>query len=478
MSATRFALTLAVLASLALAAPAQAKPKPITGKLSKAGYTVIALAANGKARAVKAHGKRFSVVPPASKVTLHLRDAAGIYAGPVVIARKGSKKVVLGVKAGAKLGSVRVLDGYGKLENALATRYVSPSAAARAKQGVPIGAGVFGRVRATSNGVSGAGRDLDGDGLPGAFDVDDDGDLVLDNFERSPVPRARAAQVPPPPGAPPPGAPPPGAPPPASASQFRVFSNFKLDMGESLNANAATVTDAQIDATMARATGLAIQVAAGGQVELDCGGLTYCSTGGTGTAMEGGQPFPGAFDADGDGFGLLTAGPTGDFQLRTGATASQIGTGNAFVERITNDGAETQLPGILNYAFSTTPALRSWSAAGGSSGTVTYPVPAGAPGTPGFPILLPPSGDAIVTLTFWRPQRKAIPGSGEGDGWVDIGRLKYTADVPNGPSGPSPAAGRATARSRATARAIRTSRRAATESSTQRAIDQPTPRTR
>src|SRR6185295_14502860 len=46
------------------------------------------------------------------------------------------------------------------------------------------------------------------------------------------------------------------------------------------------------------------------------------------------------------------------------------------------------------------------------------PVPAGSP----------------INLAFWRPQRKAIAGSGEGSGFVDIGHLTYSADIPNGPS--------------------------------------------
>ena len=47
----------AVFASVTIAAPAAAKPKAISGKLSKPGYTVIALASNGKARAAAAKGK-------------------------------------------------------------------------------------------------------------------------------------------------------------------------------------------------------------------------------------------------------------------------------------------------------------------------------------------------------------------------------------------------------------------------------------
>jgi hypothetical protein len=89
------------------------------------------------------------------------------------------------------------------------------------------------------------------------------------------------------------------------------------------NAHAAAVSDAQIDAAMSTAQTLAIQVAPG-QVELDCGGLSYCSKGGTGTTLEGGGRFPDDFEADGDGFGVLAVGPTGDFQLRTGARAAAM----------------------------------------------------------------------------------------------------------------------------------------------------------
>ncbi|MBI4898137.1 MAG: hypothetical protein HY827_07200 [Actinobacteria bacterium] len=444
-------IVLSVATALLAAAPAQARQKPITGKLSKPGLTVIALASNGKATSTVATRGAFKLVPPANKVTLQLRAKDGAYAGPVVVGGKGAT-AWLGVKSGAKLGLIKIKRGYAQPASALPARFINKSVRSQAKRGVPIGVGVFGRVKSNKKSSDGSGRDADLDGIPGAFDVDDNGNLVLDNFERTTGTGATGLKsfdilpppVQPPPGQPAPGQPAPGQPgpdqppPPGDAAQsFRLFSNLKLSMQQSLNANAGTVTDAQIDAAMSGSATLAIQVAGGSEAQLDCGGLTYCSAGGTGTTLEGNNPFPGCCDADGNGFGTITPGSTNDFQLHPGANAADIGSGDSFIEHVTSDGKETQLPGVLNYIFSTTPALKTWSTTAGS-GSPTYPVGPNDVGTPGNPIPVAAGGDAIATLTFWRPQRKAIDGSGEGSGWVDIGRLRYTADVPNGPSGGSP----------------------------------------
>src|SRR5215211_824897 len=95
---------------VAFSPSAGAAPRALSGKLSKKGYTVIALATNGRARTTVAR-PRFKLVPPGSRVTLHLRGRDGHYAGPVVVGRAGKRSIV-GVKAGAKLGRVRVRNGY------------------------------------------------------------------------------------------------------------------------------------------------------------------------------------------------------------------------------------------------------------------------------------------------------------------------------------------------------------------------------
>jgi hypothetical protein len=441
---------LAVLGALAVPGAAVAKPKAVSMKLSKAGYTVVAV--DGTGRAVKATGKRVKLRPPSAKYTLQLVDARGNYAGPIVVGGTGAK-VVVGLRGGGSLGTVRVKRGYAVAR--APKKAQDTTRTARARKGVPVGARVLGRVAGKVAGRAGSGLDPDRDGVPGAFDVDDDGDLLLDNVDKASQRTLRQAPGPnqppvgppnpnqppvgppspgqPPVGPPSPNQPPPGGGPGVGASGFVLFSNLKLDIGLSLNANAGDVTDGQIDDALARYATLAISVPSGDEVELDCLGLAYCSAGGTGTTLVGDKPFPADFDPDGDGFGSITRGPTGDFQLHPGATSAEIGAGDSFLQRVTAGGVETTAAGTLNYVFSTTPALTAF-ATGAGSGTISYPVAPGALGTDQNPI--PVSAGSPIQFTYWRPQRKAIAGSGEGSGFVDIGHLTYSADIPNGPAEP------------------------------------------
>jgi hypothetical protein len=150
---------------LAAGVPAAAAPKRITGKLSKPGLTVIALAKTGEAESDRTSRGRFGLRPPANRVTLHLRANDGTYAGSVVVEREGKKRTIMGLEAGAKLGRIQVNSGKGfaKVTGELAEALIDGKRFARAKNGVPIGAGNFGRVRSrrTRGGVPGEG-DLDG----------------------------------------------------------------------------------------------------------------------------------------------------------------------------------------------------------------------------------------------------------------------------------------------------------------------------
>ncbi len=375
-------LGLCMVASLALllaSVPASGRPRSITGKLSEPGHTVIAVAANGEATSARAARGTFRIAPPAKRVTLHLRAPDGVYAGPVVIRRDGARAIV-GVRAGARLGRIRVRSGYARLARRLRRGWVDATRWARARRGVPIGAGVFGRVRSKPP-RSFVSRDRDRDGIPNPLDIDDDGDLILDDFELSRTRAARASEV-------------------FVDEEFGTFAGLDAQLTQTVNANAAAPTTAQADALLSSGGALKIGFVRGDSVELDCGraqsradpsvgGLVYCSRRGTGRLLLPGNVDPSAFpafpdccDPDGDGFGTLQP-----LQAKTtmvllhGATTAQIGTGDLLIERVTTGGVETQLTTTVQYVFATVPALVSYSDGRGNAATISYPVAAGAPGT-------------------------------------------------------------------------------------------------
>ncbi|MEX2196548.1 MAG: hypothetical protein WD844_14800 [Thermoleophilaceae bacterium] len=453
-------------AVLTVVAPASAAPKRITGKLSKPGYTVIALALDGRAAAVRASRGRFTLRPPAGRVTLHLRAPNGKYAGPIVVGRASrGRRAIVGVRSGAQLGRIGVRRGYARVSRRVRRKWIDPTRSARARRGVPIGAGKFGRVRSRPPRERIPG-DVDFDGVPDSIDIDDDGDLVLDDVDRSTA--ARAAQALPP---------------------FHVFSDLTLFLEQTVNANprnslgAPVFSDASIDAALPSFGMLGIDVLAGDSAELDCGtddsatptreGLVYCSSGNpptTGTVIESFccpaviKSFPDELDADGDGFGTLTPGPPppaglppgsrGGVRLRHGATSTQIGTGDTLIQWVATGVPEGQCPpqsascapylATQRYIFATVPALVSFSDGQQPPVTVSYPVASGTPESPGDPGALdnpypvkadPNTGEVKVSLTFWRPQRRRIaedpqPNTGESGTWTDVGGLAYAVEIP------------------------------------------------
>ena len=419
------------LALLVPSAPTAAAPQRITGNLSKPGLTVIALAGNGKAAVDRAERRKFSLRPPAQTVTLHLRAPDGTYAGPIAVAkRKQGKRVIVGVRAGAKLRKVNVKSakGFAKVERRLPKRLLDMEREARASKGRPIGHGRnSGRVK-TKRSTKPAPGDRDRDGVPNHLDIDDDGDLILDKVDRGRRRGARAA---------------------ARTNEFGLATVFAPGgMEEWTNANAASLTDADIDRALASEMYLIFEIVAVG-AELDCGGvpdpaspggwsggLSYCTMGGTGRAF--GDPaapsFPECCDDDGDGFGTLPNNspdfPEPGFSFFSPrATSSEIGTGDVLVQRVTSAGTENQFVTLLPFVFATVPALISYDDGRGNSATIDYPVPS-SPANPGsrenpFPVRARPDGDVLVTMEFWRPQRRPIPP--EAGEWIDIGGLGYSA---------------------------------------------------
>lgn len=468
LTARHGVLCVAGLAALSGAvARAGAAPRPIRGELTRPGYTVIALAANGEATSVRAR-RRFRLRPPAPRVTLHLRTPGGGYGGPVVIGReRQGRRAILGVRAGARLGRIAVRRGHAAAVKRLSSFSADPRRWARARRGIPTGAGNFGFVRSRpSRGAVAADSDLDG--VPDALDVDDDGNRVLDDLDRAPV--ARAAQP---------------------ESSFNVRSALAAPLWDTANANATTLAEAALDRTLQTWGRLILELVPGDSAELDCGGvpdpgnpdgwsggLVYCTRGGTGTVVPRGPdppahpsqwprfpgPAGGPFDADGDGMGTLAAQPTAPgaaFFLAPGAATAQMGTGDVLIQRVVTGAGESQLTLMLPFVFVSTPALAAYSDGQGNAAMVGYPVaapipgPSPGPGGPGtdddpFPVRAGGDGDVVVSLTFWRPQRRPIPPdpvSGGGDAclsgdpvcdWIDIGELTYSAAPATGPGGSCP----------------------------------------
>lgn len=446
MGRARLPLLLALTTLGALTtASAPAATRPITGTLDRSGaYTVLALAGDGGARVATTRARRFSLRPTATRVTLHLRAPDGTYAGPVVVgsADRG-RRAVVGVRAGARLGTLVVSrgKGYARARRRPARTAIDERWLARARDGVPIGAGRFGRVRSTVPRTATAPGDHDLDGVPDLLDIDDDGDLLLDRFDRRTAggARARAAVI---------------------EDQFLFQTNLTTPLDQTVNANAGALSLEHADAALAANGFLQLGIIPGDLAELDCGtpqsrtdptlgGLAYCTRGGTARHFRPGVPavdlprFPDAFDPDGDGFGTMTpsnpepapgSGQPAMF-LRHGASSSQIGTGDLLVQRVTRGGVETQYAATVQFVFGTVPAPVSIDDRHGNVHEFRYPVsghPTPGPGTfeNPLPVTASTGGNVVVTVRMWRPQRRPIPP--ETAPWIDLGGLNYTAIVQGG----------------------------------------------
>jgi len=225
---------------LAVAAAAAAS---ITGTLNVPGYSAMALTADGQVTTALAVDGRFSLQPPAARVTLQLRAPDGTYAGPVVVGRSGSH-VIVGVKAGAVLGRITFSPrlGYATARR-VAPRWLDRARWARARGGVePFGVLSMGRALSAPLKHPPPG-DRDADGVPDVLDVDDDGDLVLDLVD-----------------------------PDAQPEPVRVTSQL-VELDSPMNVDAG-MSQARVDAGMVAGGTLSIASDVAGRP--DCGALSWC----------------------------------------------------------------------------------------------------------------------------------------------------------------------------------------------------------
>lgn len=359
--------------------------------------------------------------------TLQLVGTSGAYFGPVVLKAAGGRAYSRLAGRSVNLKKLQVRDGYASARRVPGRAIDKSQWAVADATGKPVGAGRLGLVAATpalrtmqTAADETSGGDADQDGIPNPYDADDDGDLVLDSADRD------------------------------SAQAGAVHTGYVLNFGDALNVNADGVTQEQIDAKLAGPNNFAIVFwfyrfegpGFDGQTiqsaHVDCFGLPYCRVD-DGTAIisglsESSPDLPRntpwiAYSPDGSGLPNLERivrqndpdHPSWAMGVQPRATTAQMTPGDAFNVTFVTDGGSVTVPSSLSGYFVTVPALASYDVGAGPQ-TVAYPVPSDAPGTSqGSPAQMTSES---LTLTFWRPQRRAIAGAEDGD-FIDMSHLHY-----------------------------------------------------
>ena len=273
-------LAFACLLLLPLAAPTGAAATTISGKVRGAkNYTVAAVSRDGTAqmRRLRASGEfRLTVgraAAPGATLALIARD--GSYFGPVVLrSAPGRAHLALSGRGNPRLRTIRLRGGYAKPVKPLPRRAVDMGRVSRTDStGRPLGAGRLGLVQPPplvsaadhagdggqpgEGGAGQPGEDSDDDGLVGTFDIDDDGDGILDPSDPSGT---------------------------ASGIGGELISSLPVDLEDSLNANATGVTSGQIDALLRERLNLLLNFSTDqlrdrvSSVGVDCLGVGWCRT--------------------------------------------------------------------------------------------------------------------------------------------------------------------------------------------------------
>jgi len=434
------ALGLASLES-ALAAP---RSYTLSGTIpGAAGYAVMLVQKSGTTKSVtlKSSGA-FSFknlkLTDLKDASLQLIDANGRYGGPIVLATKGrfASTTFSGKATKASdfsLGRLVLRSGYASVKQNQLSKTVYATPRVPAVGGKPSGAGELGLVaKSRSSRGSGAevnsagaiilndsnpGSDPDSDGIPSAFDADDDGDLILDSSDKD------------------------------SAGTDVPMTGLFFDFRRTLNAHVRSgLTDEVIDAVVAGENVFSLTFfislsnrqsnITGGYVECD-DSLTYCRRNNP-LAFHGGVSESGAEFRNKPWKDLLTSSGyprmekinLGGFAAIVASIQPRVGRsvfrpGDVYRINLTagNSVASTRSFSLAPY-FVSVPALKEYDAGFGtvavdygslteSSGSI--------PGLWGNPIVLSSAG--TLTLTFWRPQRQAL--RSDETGFYDWGNLNY-----------------------------------------------------
>ena len=404
--------------TLMLSFSGTAAAAPVKGKILGANpsqYSVLVLKKNGQATIKSVASSGSFSVNASNGATLHLIGSDSRYFGPIVAAKGVKGYATMSGKKGS-LGGVTVKTSfatvpYGKARNVLKTR---PSLTFNAVSGT-VGSGKFGLVSVSTSSLPPRiradalpGEDSDGDGLPNALDIDDDGDLVLDvsDADEGSTPEFRA----------------------------EITSTLRTTLVSTVNKNITGISDSDIDSALSDGLILGFnfqnnsasnQISA---VNADCGSLSYCAPGTTTAKIRSdnlsqleGTDWT-AYDPDSDGLPNLVADSSTSLYIgvKPHVTRAAIRPGDVVNFIADGSSADVTIPVVIPFYFSTGPALTQYSS-GAQSGTLSYPISQGGVGTEvSNPIVL---GAGTLTMTLFKPQRPPVDGAESGD--IDNGKLFY-----------------------------------------------------
>jgi len=463
--------------------------------VSKSGRTLDSVRVNRSPQQIQFATDGKNKVSSIAGATIQIvSSVGGDYYGPVVLGwnkNPGNKpisrattvytKLKASTRTTLSLGTITVTNaagttkqGYGKPTTNSSLVDTSAAAAVRAASGRPKGVGNYGKSSTQSQEIGAFARDFgpmvgecgpppappcepgggatepddtlggdkDDDGLPNAFDVNDDGDVKVDSADSTtPTPQADIENAIT------------GA--DCSAIEFRIFTNFKSTSTTFAGTiNAYGIGDFEATAARSRAAITRSMSMVFSKIESVCGstvtkteikgiGVPYvpseyaelensCNTGDYQFAIGSGKVCPGdmmnEFDLNPGGY---------DFEAEETLPSGQ----DTFQIRLTTeDGGVYEVTSSAGFVFVTHPMVLAYGTSLAGRTDVDYT--ATQTGPEGTRLIAEPSiqvaeGETLY-LMIYRPQRLAI--DGEDGTFYDLGGFRYTPDVPNyrvGGSGPS-----------------------------------------
>lgn len=478
--------TFMVLAASALPAQAAGVKYQVTGKIFGAkGKTVMLIADTGKVLGSQAITKSPSTLKITSNSTTSnlsgatlqiVTTSGGDYYGPVVLGWSSKSKVYtqFGTKPTSKgkynVGDLSVkkitsLQGYAKAAKSLSvSKKQVKNSVVKAANYKPVGVGTYGKAPGGTNAqaflsnlrnfngsslvgdfdVQNAiaddqkfdGGDADGDGLPNAFDVNDDGDGKLDqaedqNQQIAPTPELLQKNC-------------------EAQASFNIFTNFKStaqNFAGNLNyygTGEFEATDERIANALTNTMSIVMQPIA-----------SVCGSNVVRSEFKGVGTLPYA-PADYVDISSVPTGPgtTGDYQWTVGngkignttiaglapftfTSPKQISGQDVLMQRVTTaDGKVYEFAGTMGFVFVTHPVPLRYSTDGTNFTDITF---SGNRATYGSTVnngpnsetnFIPLTQSTTLSVKFAVPQRLAI--DGETGSYWDLGNMTYTPDIPNG----------------------------------------------